>query len=37
VPLSSVSYLLLGRHGWDIYLAGGKHYRSDLAGRHVRR
>jgi hypothetical protein len=37
VPLSSVSYLLLGRHGWDVFLAGGTHYRSDLAGRHVHR
>jgi hypothetical protein len=37
VPLSFVSYLLLRRHGWDLFLAGGTRYRSDPAGRHVHR
>ncbi len=35
--LSDIGYLVLGRRGWDLFLAGGRHYRSDLAGRHLHR
>jgi hypothetical protein len=37
VPLAHVSYLVLRRRGWDVFLVGGTRFRADLAGRHVRR
>jgi hypothetical protein len=35
-PVSGVSYLVLGRTGWDLFFTDGRHYSAGVAGRHVR-
>jgi hypothetical protein len=35
-PVDEVSYLVLGRTGWDLFFADGRHYSGGPSGRHVK-
>jgi hypothetical protein len=35
-PVDQVSYLVLGRTGWDLFFTDGRHYSAGPGGRHVK-